>query len=201
MRIIGGRHRGRPLRAPAGRDVRPTPDRVREALFNVLLHGAAAFDLEGASVVDVFAGSGALGLEALSRGAGHATFIESTDEALRFIRMNAGRLDEGANTTLLRLDASRLPPPPRAARCPAPLVFLDPPYGTALLAAALRGLARHHWIGEEGLAVVELAASEELQPVEGYQVVDRRLYGRAGLVFLRYRRPNSFSMSASLSST
>ena len=201
MRIIGGRHRGRPLRAPAGRDVRPTPDRVREALFNVLLHGAAAFDLEGASVVDVFAGSGALGLEALSRGAGHATFIESTDEALRFIRMNAGRLDEGANTTLLRLDASRLPPPPRAARCPAPLVFLDPPYGTALLAAAAPGagpspLDRGGGTRGGGAGGVGGAAARRRLPSRGPASL---WAGRARL--LRYRRPNSFSMSASLSST
>jgi len=123
VRIVGGRHRGRPLAAPPGRIARPTADRAREALFNILAH-AGDFDLDGAVVADVFAGSGALGFEALSRGADHVFFLETHPAAVAAIRANAATLGEEARVTILRGDATR--PPPAARACD--LAVLDPPY-------------------------------------------------------------------------
>ena len=121
MRIVGGKHRGRRIEAPPGQDVRPTSDRAREALFNILIHGHLSADgtspLPGARVLDAFAGSGALGLEALSRGAGHALFIESDAKACAAIRANAKALGETANATVIPGDATKPPPCPGAPCC------------------------------------------------------------------------------------
>ena len=187
MRIVGGRHRGRPLRAPGGRDSRPTSDRAREAIFNILAHGMEDFRLDGASVVDVFAGTGALGLEALSRGAAHATFIDDDGRAMGSVRGNAAALGERGAVTLLTLDAARLPPPPLAARAPCALAFLDPPYGAGLAAPALEGLAARGWIAPGAVCVVELAAREPFAPPHAFKAVDERTYGPARVVFLRWR--------------
>lgn len=186
MRIVGGRHRGRPLRAPGGRDLRPTSDRAREAIFNILAHGMEDFELDGASVVDVFAGTGALGLEALSRGAAHATFIDDDGRAMRAVRGNAAALGERGAVTLLTLDAARLPPPPLAAQAPCGLAFLDPPYGAGLAAPALEGLAARGWIAPGAVCVVELAAREPFAPPATFTAVDERTYGPARVVFLRW---------------
>ena len=185
MRIVGGKHRGRRLAAPGGRNVRPTADRVREAVFNLLAHGVQAVDLSDAAVVDVFAGSGALGLEALSRGAARAAFIDSDSQAIDAVRRNAATLGEEGNVTLLCLDASRLPPPPRVAGAPARLALLDPPYGSGLAAPALAGLAAKGWITEGSVAVVEVGAREPLEAPPAFQVLDERTYGAARVVFLR----------------
>lgn len=186
MRIVAGVHRGRPLKGVTTGEVRPTSDRARESIFNILAHGRAAVDLEGAVVVDVFAGSGALGLEALSRGARRAVFIDGADAAVAAIRANAGRLGEWKKTTVLKLDATRLPPPPLAAEAPAALAFLDPPYGSGLAPAALAGLARQGWIGKGSVAVVEVGKREPLPPPAGFRPVEERTYGAARVVFLRY---------------
>ena len=184
MRIVGGKHRGRRLAAPGGRGVRPTADRVREAVFNLLAHGIQAVDLTDAAVVDVFAGSGALGLEALSRGAARAAFIDSNSLAISAIRRNAATLGEADNVTLLCLDASRLPPPPRLAGAPARLALLDPPYGSGLAATALAGLAGKGWIAEGSVAVVEVGAREPFAAPPTFQIIDERAYGAARVVFL-----------------
>ena len=127
MRIIGGRHRGRALKALKGKDIRPTSDRARESIFNILEHTVEGGEPAGAAVLDVFAGTGALGLEALSRGARHATFIDSDRAALDCARQNARALGEAGAAVFLGLDAARLPPPPPDAGAPATLAFLDPP--------------------------------------------------------------------------
>ena len=184
MRIVGGRHRGRRLSAPGGRDVRPTAERVREAVFNLLAHGTAAVDLTDGTVVDVFAGSGALGLEALSRGAARAIFIDSDRNAITAIRRNAAALGEEGNVTLLCLDASRLPPPPRIAGAPARLALLDPPYGSGLASPALAGLAGKGWISEGSVAVVEISTREPFETPPAFRVLDERTYGAARVMFL-----------------
>jgi 16S rRNA (guanine966-N2)-methyltransferase len=184
MRIVGGRHRGRRLAAPGGRGIRPTADRVREAVFNLLAHGVQAVDLTDAAVVDVFAGSGALGLEALSRGAARAAFIDSDSRAIACIRRNAAALGEGRNVALLRLDAGRLPPPPLTAGAPARLALLDPPYESGLAAPALAGLAGRGWIAEGSVAVVELGARERFEAPPAFTVLDERTYGAARVVFV-----------------
>jgi 16S rRNA (guanine966-N2)-methyltransferase len=183
MRIIAGRHKGRRLGAPKGRAVRPTSDRAREALFDILAHGrfADAPAFEDVRVLDVFAGTGAFGLEALSRGASHATFIEKDRAALAVLRGNVEALGEAGRATLLPGDATR---PPRAAT-PASLAFLDPPYGEELAAPALAALAAAGWLAPNALVIVEVAAREDLAPPPGFTFLEERRYGAARFVFLR----------------
>lgn len=178
MRIVGGRHKGRPLVAPAGRDTRPTADRAREALFNVLAHGYG-IDLEDCAVLDAFAGSGALGLEALSRGARSVCFLDSAPAALQAIRDNLQRLAETA--PVLRADATRPPPAER----PCSLVLLDPPYGSGLAGPALTALTARGWLSDDALCVVEVAAREDFTPPDNFAIQEERHYGAARLVFLK----------------
>ncbi len=187
MRIIAGRHRGRALKAPGGDAVRPTADRVRESVFNVLAHGLDWEGLDGASVLDVFAGSGAAGLEALSRGAAHAVFIDVSGESLRTIRANAAELGEVERCTFLRLDATRLVTPPRAVPAPFRLAFLDAPYAQGLTGPALAALAGRGWVAPGSIVVAEVGAREPLSPPPAYIRVDERSWGAARVVFLTVR--------------
>ena len=186
LRIVGGRHRGRRIEAPEGLEVRPTADRAREALFNILEHGQRRKDgaspLVGARVLDAFAGSGALGLEALSRGAAHATFMDNSAVARAAIRDNAKALGESANVTILQADATK----PRTAAAACDVVFLDPPYGSSLGAAALIALAERGWVAQGALCSIETGAREELAPPPGFEIVDQRRYGKAKINLLRY---------------
>jgi 16S rRNA (guanine966-N2)-methyltransferase len=184
MRIVGGRHRGRRLVAPPGAIVRPTSDRAREALFNVLSHGQFAAEgvpFIGAGVLDAFAGTGAFGLEALSRGAAEAAFIEQDRAVLAVLRQNVEVLGEGDRVRILYGDATH---PPRATS-PCTVAFLDPPYRSGLAAPALAALAASGWLAPEALAVAEIAARERLAPPAGFILVDERVYGATRLVFLR----------------
>jgi 16S rRNA (guanine966-N2)-methyltransferase len=184
MRIVGGRHRGRRLLAPPGDTVRPTSDRAREALFNILSHGRLAADgvpFAGAAVLDAFAGTGALGLEALSRGAAEAVFIERDPEAVAFLRRNVAALGESDRVEIVPGDATR---PIRAGlRCA--VAFIDPPYRSGLAAPALEALDHAGWLTPDALTIVELGAREELVPPAGFTLLDERVYGAARLVFLR----------------
>ena len=184
MRIVGGSHRGRRLVAPPGELVRPTSDRAREALFNILSHGnfaASGLPFAGRPVLDAFAGTGALGLEALSRGASAAAFIESERDALAALRRNIAVLDEADRAHIVAGDATR---PPRAAlACAA--AFLDPPYHSGLAAPAVAALAAAGWLAADALVIVEVAAREEFPAPAGFTVIDERVYGAARLVFLR----------------
>jgi 16S rRNA (guanine966-N2)-methyltransferase len=185
MRIIGGRHRGRTLEAPPGALVRPTGDRVRESLFNILEHGGfaeAGSPFAGRPVLDAFAGTGALGLEALSRGAAHVWFIEREPAARRVLDANIRALGETAHATILAGDALA---PPRSVT-PCRLVFLDPPYGRDLGAPALAALAGRGWFEPAALAVLELGSTEDFAPPGGFTVEAERRYGVARLVFLRH---------------
>lgn len=189
MRIVGGRFKGRTLAAPEGKDLRPTADRTRESVFNILAHGNRAIDgleLDGATVIDMFAGTGGLGLEAMSRGCGHGVFIDNDPRALALVRKNAGPMGLGRAVTLLKLDATRLAPPPRAAKAPAALAFLDPPYGQDLIQPALLGLKDKGWLQDGAVVVCEVAAKEEFDPPRGFEAVDERTYGAAKVVFLKY---------------
>ncbi|HEX3861899.1 MAG TPA: 16S rRNA (guanine(966)-N(2))-methyltransferase RsmD [Stellaceae bacterium] len=184
MRIVGGVHRGRRLGVPPGDTVRPTSDRAREALFNILSHGAfAASGLPFAErpVLDAFAGTGALGLEALSRGASDAAFIEDSREALGVLRRNVSMLDEDDRVHILAGDATR----PRRAVFACAVAFLDPPYHSGLAMPALSALDAAGWLASDALIVAEIAAREELAAPAGFTVVDERVYGAARLVFLR----------------
>lgn len=171
---------------PAGLEVRPTSDRAREALFNILEHGQRRRDgaspLVGARVLDAFAGSGALGLEALSRGAAHATFMDSSAAARAAIRANAKALGQDDHVTILPADATT----PAAAAEACDVVFLDPPYGGGLGAVALTALAERGWLGPGALCSVEIGAKEELTPPSGFVALDDRRYGKARIILLRY---------------
>ena len=186
MRIVAGKHKGRAIKAPLGHDVRPTSDRTRESVFNILAHGIDDFDMEGVVAVDVFAGTGALGLEALSRGASFATFIEQSAPTARFLKENAAVMGEWRNVCLLTLDATHLPPPPRLARAPVGLAFLDAPYGKEMTAPALLALSRKGWLAPGAVCVAEVGESEPLDCPAGYAMIDERVYGAARVVFFRH---------------
>ena len=184
MRIGGGSRRGRRLKAPEGRALRPTSERAREALFNILGHrDFATLPLKGARVIDLFAGTGAVGLEALSRGAAHLTAVESDGVALACLRENARALDFHSKTRVIQGDATSLPPAPE----PCAYAFLDPPYRGGKAAPALESLAKCGWLVAGAIVVAETSAKEVLAPPDGYEEIDRRRYGAAEIVILRYR--------------
>lgn len=175
MRIIAGRFKGKTLDTPRGAHTRPTSDRVREALFNVLAHGTPQFDFEGARVLDLFAGSGALGLEALSRGARYCLFIDDDASARAAIRRNVEALGLTGATKIWRRDAAGLGP---AGNLPSfDLVFCDPPYGKGLGPRALAGAAGGGWLTTGALAVLEDGAAAEIAWPLPYEQIDSRRYG------------------------
>ncbi|MQX36160.1 RsmD family RNA methyltransferase [Roseospira navarrensis] len=181
MRIVSGTLRGRRLEAPPGRAVRPTSERARAALFDVLTHRFQAdgrFVLAGAPVLDAFAGTGALGLEALSRGAGHVTFLERDAALVRALSDRAAAWGVAAAVTVRRADATR-PPARPAGRDPCTLLLLDPPYGQALAAPTLAALAAAGWVAPGALCVVETGCDEPLDPPAGFALADTRDHGRA----------------------
>lgn len=167
------------MAAPPGRTARPTSDRARETLFNILAHGIGR-ELAGAVVVDAFAGSGALALEAISRGAAHAYLIDSHAAALDCIRKNAAALGETGRVTVVRGDAIRPPIAPR----PCSVAFLDPPYGSGLGGPALVALAARGWLADDALCVLELAADEPFTPPDGFRLETERTSGAARFAFL-----------------
>ncbi|MGG5822996.1 16S rRNA (guanine(966)-N(2))-methyltransferase RsmD [Falsiroseomonas sp. HW251] len=187
MRIVAGRHRGRSLVAPKGEATRPTADRVRQALFDMLWHApwAGRERIEGARVLDAFAGTGALGLEALSRGAAGAVFFEPDRAALASLRANIAALKEDDAARVIPGDATR---PPRAD-APCGLVFLDPPYGKSLVPRAVDALRAAGWIAGDALIVAEVAKTEPLD-LPGFEQVAERAHGAARLVILRATAPS-----------
>ncbi|MBL8530516.1 MAG: 16S rRNA (guanine(966)-N(2))-methyltransferase RsmD [Hyphomonadaceae bacterium] len=187
MRIVGGEFKGRALAAPAGRETRPTSDRARESLFNVLAHADWAGGVAGRRVLDLFAGSGALGLEAMSRGAAFALFVETDAAARGAIRDNVEALKLFGATRIHRRDATDLGPKPAGLGDAFDLVFLDPPYGRGLGEKALAGLARGGWISADALIVFECGADENPAPA-GFETLDTRAYGAAKVLFLRPSR-------------
>ena len=183
MRIVGGEFRGRALTAPSGRDTRPTADRLRQTVFDILAHGGHGDVVTGARVLDLFAGTGALGLEALSRGAAYALFVEEAVAARGAIRANIEALGLTGRTRVFRRDATRLGPAGTVK--PFGLVFADPPYGKGLGEPALASALAGGWLLPAALIVLEEAASAEIAPVPGLDVVDRRQAGDTQIVFLR----------------
>ena len=184
MRIVGGRLRGRVLASPRTQCIRPTTDRLRETLFNILMH-AYGDPVSGARVLDLFAGTGALGLEALSRGAAFALFVDASAAARALLRENITALGLGGVTRILRRDATRL----GAAQIhqPASLMFLDPPYGQGLAEQALASARSGGWLRPDALAVVEEAVSANFLPPNGFEELERRSYDDTELIFLRTR--------------
>jgi 16S rRNA (guanine966-N2)-methyltransferase len=190
MRIVSGLFRGRALKAPPGDATRPTSDRAREALFNVLEHAPWAEGLAGRRTIDLFAGSGALGMEALSRGASFCLFVETDAVARGVIRDNLEALDKSGGlfgrTRIHRRDATDLGPKPAGDGEPFDLAFLDPPYGKGLGEAALAELAAGRWLAAGALVVFERGAGEADPISPGFERLDARTWGAAKVVFLRY---------------
>lgn len=181
MRIVGGRWRGRPLAGPKSQSLRPTADRLRETLFNILMH-AYGDPVTGARVLDLFAGTGALGLEALSRGAAFALFVDAGAEARAIIRENVERLGAGGASRIFRRDATKLGPAHPAE--PFALAFLDPPYGKGLAEKALAAARAGGWLADDALIVVEETTGAFAAP-EGFAEIERRAYDDTELTFLR----------------
>lgn len=179
MRIVGGKLKGRPLKGPLSSATRPTSDRLRESLFNVLAHGYGHV-CEDALVLDLFAGTGALGLEALSRGARFALFVEEATAARATIRDNVEALGQTGATRIFRRDATRLG---AHAGAPHTLVFCDPPYGKALAEAALTSALAGGWLADDCLIVVEERTGAFTIPA-GFAELERRSYDESELIFL-----------------
>jgi 16S rRNA (guanine966-N2)-methyltransferase len=185
MRIVAGRLKGRTLVAPGDARLRPTSDKVRQALFNILEHApfASGFTLEGARVIDLFAGTGALGLEALSRGAKFCLFVEEAAASRAIIRENVEALGLTGASKIWRRDAGKLGPLDTLA--PFDLAFLDPPYRKGLIAPALEGLSAGGWLNPNALVIAEAAEDETIPTVLGYELLDNRTYGDTRIAFLR----------------
>lgn len=183
MRIVGGKFKGRRLFVPKGLDVRPTADRVREAVFSIL-----AAKVEGARVLDLFAGTGALGLEALSRGAARAVFVDRRPLALKIIKRNVEALGLEGSARILRTDLSRGPEGLRQETGPFDLIFMDPPYGKGLVAPALDMAARLKLAGPETQAVIEQSFREDPPRIgPDWTLAQERVYGRTRIYFLDFK--------------
>jgi 16S rRNA (guanine966-N2)-methyltransferase len=182
MRVVGGRLRSRPIASPKGQGLRPTADRLREALFNILMH-AYGDPVSGARVLDLFAGTGALGIEAVSRGAAFVLFVDDGVEARSLLRANTETLGLGGVSRIFRRDATKLGPAHPME--PFSLVFADPPYGKGLAEKALVSARDGGWLKPEALIVVEEAAGAAFKAPEGFEELERRQYDDTEIVFLR----------------
>jgi len=179
MRITGGRLGGRSLVAPKDARVRPTSDKVRQAVFNILAHNdfGIGFSIEGARVADLFAGTGAMGIEALSHGAAYCLFVDDSAESRAVLRQNVEALGLTGVTKIWRRDATSLGPMAAGSGGPFDLVFLDPPYRKALIPAALESLVAGGWLAERALLVAETAEDEAFDLPDGFVLLDTRTYG------------------------
>lgn len=184
MRIVGGSLRGRAIASPRHEGLRPTADRVRESLFNILAHGVEGFTLAGARIVDLFAGTGALGLEALSRGGAFCLFVDNEADARALIRTNIENFGLTGTTRIFRRDATELGPAGTVA--PFDIAFLDPPYGKGLGERALVALAEGGWLTPGAIIVVEERAGTEISLPPAFAEFDRRTYGDTQVLLGRF---------------
>jgi 16S rRNA (guanine966-N2)-methyltransferase len=184
MRIVGGQFRGRVLKSPSSNAIRPTSDKLRESIFNILAH---AYDdrITDARVLDLFAGTGALGLEAMSRGAKFALFIDEGAEARGLIRVNVEALSLTGTTKIFRRDASKMGE--IGALAPFDLVFCDPPYGKGLAEKSLASARIGKWLSPSALLVVEEAAKSAFKTPQGFEELERREYGDSELIILKLK--------------
>jgi 16S rRNA (guanine966-N2)-methyltransferase len=185
VRIAGGVFRGRALFAPPDARVRPTSDKVRQAIFNVLAHNdfEMGFSLDGTRALDLFAGTGAIGLEAVSRGVRYCLFVDDSAESRALIRKNVEALQLTGATKIWRRDATQLGPMPPGSGGPFDLVFLDPPYRKNLIPPALAALLEGRWLADKALLVAE-TAEDEGPAAPGYSIRDAHVYGDTRVTFL-----------------
>jgi 16S rRNA (guanine966-N2)-methyltransferase len=186
MRIITGKHRGRIIKTDSKHQYRPTSSMLKEALFNILTHGHVGTHeniLENNDVLlDIFAGSGAISFEALSRGISKAILIEQSPELVELLNQNAATLQEEDNITIFRADATKLHRPPQQAG----LCFIDPPYGRDLIMPTLEIIKQNQWLKPNALIIIETAKREDFQLPEGFNLIETRLYGRSKLSFVEF---------------
>lgn len=187
MRITGGVLRGRTLAAPSDLRVRPTSDKVRQAVFNILAHNdfGCGFTLDGARVADLFAGTGAMGLEAISRGARFCLFVEEAAQSRALIRENVEAFGLTGATKIWRRDATDLGPMGPGSGGPFDLVFLDPPYRKNLVAPALASLRGGGWLAKDAILVCECAEDDDIPYTDGFTVLDDRTYGETRVKVMR----------------
>ncbi len=187
MRIVAGKHKGKLISGPTGVAVRPTSDRVREAIFNILAHSewrqSAPLDIRGARVLDGFCGTGALGLEALSRGCHFTTFIDNDLTSLNLCKRNVKNLGEAEASAILLCDCLN----PIKTENPCNLVFLDPPYRKNIIPEVLTALSCAGWIAEGGVCVIETSTKQSTQPPDNFEFHNQRSYGRTLITFLTYK--------------
>ena len=187
MRIVGGEFRGKKLLLPEDKRIRPTADRTREALFNILAHDSDMRGPEGplplgARVLDIFAGTGALGLEALSRGAAHVTFMENHPDSLKIIQGNIKTMGLSRRTDIIRRDALT----PGKPGAPYDLILMDPPYAKGLAFPCLEALMKNGWLVSGALIVIEISKKEDLILSDDVQIIKDRTYGAARLIFAKH---------------
>jgi 16S rRNA (guanine966-N2)-methyltransferase len=185
MRIVAGSLKGRAISAPDGQNTRPTSDRARQAIFNVLEHAAWAEPLDGARVIDLYAGSGALGYESISRGAAFCLFVEIDDDARGAIRENADAWGLMGRTRVHRRSATDLGVRPGSAGEAFDIAFLDPPYRKGLGEQTLARLLEGNWLKPGATVVFERGSDEPEIETPGYERLDARDYGAARVLFLR----------------
>ena len=179
MRIIAGKYRGRKLHAPSDMDIRPTTDKMRERIFSMLQHSRYP-GLHGARVLDVFAGTGALGLEALSRGAGHITFVEKSTKSIALLNKNISSMKVGDETTIIKSRASSV----KTTTNPCDFIFMDPPYGKGLLEPSIIHLLENGWLADRGVIIAELGSNETLEVPDTLTLIDERKQGNQRILFL-----------------
>lgn len=184
MRIVAGTFRGRPIASPEHEGLRPTSDRVRESMFNILAHGVEGFDIEGVRVLDLFAGTGALGLEAMSRGAAYCLLVEQDADARGLIRENIEAFALTGVTRIFRRDATKIGPAGRGDQFG--LVLCDPPYGKGLGEMALKAAAEGGWLTPGAIVVLEERAGVEIALPDRFEEIDRRTWGQTQAIFARY---------------
>jgi 16S rRNA (guanine966-N2)-methyltransferase len=184
VRITGGHLGGRKLATPSDNSVRPTSDKVRQAIFNILRHQDWGFALDGARAADLFAGTGALGIEAISQGASFCLFVEDAAESRALIQRNVEDLGLTGVTKIFRRDATKLGKMASASGGPFDLVFLDPPYRKSLIAPALASLREGGWLAANALVIAEMGENETVA-VENFEILDERTYGETRVTFLK----------------
>lgn len=182
-RIVAGTHRGRRLHMPKGRDIRPTTDRMRERLFSMLMHSRYP-GMSDARVADLFAGTGALGLEALSRGAAHATFVEKARASADIIKSNIELLKQDKASRLILASAHNLP----ETAAPFDFIFMDPPYRQGHVTPTLKTILEKNWLAEKGVIICELAVDDNSEFPEMLDLIDERSQGQQRIVFLMHKQ-------------
>lgn len=179
MKIIAGKHRGRKLESPKGKEIRPTASMARESLFNLLMH-LNPNPVVDQHVADLFCGTGALGLEALSRGAAHVTFVDENRKSLELAKDNAELLSETGNSQFIHSSSVELP----QAKEPYALVMMDPPYRTGLAVAAWSSLVKKKWIAQGSMVAIEMDHKEEVPSFDGAEIIKDRIYGKTRIIIV-----------------